>query len=194
MKRKDLKEILVPAAMLFVIALVCTALLAGTNMLTKDKIAQINLQTEMEAKSAVFPDAVSFSDANTVQSSNGDVTYYNAYDESGNTVGYVFGVTVKSYGGDLSAMIGISRETDKITGVEITEINDTPGLGLNVDNENFLSQYIGRAGNIGVNKNESNDNEIKAVSSATISSKAVTSAVNTAFETYETLKAGADIG
>ena len=41
MKNKTLKEILVPAVMLFVIAAVCTALLAGTNLLTKDKIAEI---------------------------------------------------------------------------------------------------------------------------------------------------------
>ena len=66
MKNKSLKEILVPAIMLFVIAAVCTALLAGTNLLTKDKIAEIGVQTEMKAKSAVFESAKSFSDEKTV--------------------------------------------------------------------------------------------------------------------------------
>ena len=91
-------------------------------------------------------------------------------------------------------MVGVSTETDKITGVEITAIKDTPGLGLKVNSEDFLSQYIDRTGTIGVNKNESTDTEIKAVSGATISSKAITDAVNQAFSAYETVKAGGNNG
>ncbi len=194
MKNKTLKEILVPAVMLFVIAAVCTALLAGTNLLTKDKIAEIAVQAEMKAKIAVFADAKTFSDAKTVDVNGTSYTYYDAQDENGNVIGYVFSITTKSYGGDLSAMVGVSAETDKITGVEITAISDTPGLGLKVDSEDFLSQYIDRTGTIGVNKNESTDTEIKAVSGATISSKAVTNAVNQAFSAYETVKAGGNNG
>ena len=194
MKNKTLKEILVPAVMLFVIAAVCTALLAGTTLLTKDKIAEIAVQAEMEAKIAVFADAKTFSDAKTVDVNGTSYTYYDAQDENGKVIGYVFSVTTKSYGGDLSAMVGVSAETDKITGVEITAINDTPGLGLKVDSEDFLGQYIDRTGTIGVNKNESTDTEIKAVSGATISSKAVTDAVNQAFSAYETVKAGGNNG
>ena len=194
MKNKSLKEILVPAIMLFVIAAVCTALLAGTNLLTKDKIAEIAVQTEMKAKSAVFESAKSFSDEKNVTVNEKEYVYYDALDEKGNVMGYVFSVTVKSYGGDLSAMVGISSETDKITGVEITAISDTPGLGMKVDSEDFLSQYIDRGGNIGVNKNEKTDTEIQAVSGATISSKAVTEAVNQAFSAYETVKAGGNNG
>lgn len=194
MKNKSLKEILVPAIMLFVIAAVCTALLAGTNLLTKDKIAEIAVQTEMKAKSAVFESAKSFSDEKTVTVNEKEYVYYDALDEKGNVMGYVFSVTVKSYGGDLSAMVGISSETDKITGVEITAISDTPGLGMKVDSEDFLSQYIDRGGNIGVNKNEKTDTEIQAVSGATISSKAVTEAVNQAFSAYEAVKAGGNNG
>ena len=194
MKNKSLKEILVPAIMLFVIAAVCTALLAGTNLLTKDKIAEIAVQTEMKAKSAVLESAKSFSDEKTVTVNEKEYVYYDALDEKGNVMGYVFSVTVKSYGGDLSAMVGISSETDKITGVEITAISDTPGLGMKVDSEDFLSQYIDRSGNIGVNKNEKTDTEIQAVSGATISSKAVTEAVNQAFSAYEAVKAGGNNG
>ena len=194
MKNKSLKEILVPAIMLFVIAAVCTALLAGTNLLTKDKIAEIAVQTEMKAKSAVFESAKSFSDEKNVTVNDKEYVYYDALDEKGNVMGYVFSVTVKSYGGDLSAMVGISSETDKITGVEITAISDTPGLGMKVDSSDFLSQYIDRSGNIGVNKNEKTDTEIQAVSGATISSKAVTEAVNQAFSAYEAVKAGGNNG
>lgn len=194
MKNKTLKEILVPAVMLFIIAAVCTALLAGTNILTKDRIAEIAAEAEMKAKIAVFSDSKAFSGAKCIDVNGTSYTYYDAHDENGEVIGYVISVTTKSYGGDLSAMVGISAETDKITGVEITAISDTPGLGLKVDSDDFLSQYIDRTGTIGVNKNESTDTEIKAVSGATISSKAVTSAVNQAFSAYEQIKAGGNNG
>ena len=194
MKNKSFKEIALPAIMLFIIALVCTALLAGTNMLTKDRIADLAVQTALEAKAAVMSDAASFSEEKTITVEGKDVIYYDALDGSGATIGYVFNTVAKSYGGDVSCMVGISAVTNKITGVKITSINDTPGLGMKANSEDFLSQYIDRSGNIGVNKTTSSDTEIKAITSATITSKAVTEAVNQAFSAYETLKAGDNNG
>ena len=46
MKKLSAKEVLVPAVSLFLICLVVTALLAGTNLLTRDTIAQQNLLKE----------------------------------------------------------------------------------------------------------------------------------------------------
>ena len=194
MKNKSFKEIALPAIMLFIIALVCTALLAGTNMLTKDRIADLAVQTALEAKAAVMSEAASFSEEKTITVEGKDVIYYDALDGSGATIGYVFNTVAKSYGGDVSCMVGISADKNKITGVKITSINDTPGLGMKANSEDFLSQYIDRSGNIGVNKNTSTDTEIKAITSATITSKAVTEAVNQAFSAYETVKAGDNNG
>lgn len=194
MKNKSFKEIALPAIMLFIIALVCTALLAGTNLLTKDKIAQLEIQASMEAKQAVFADATSFSDEKVVNYDGKDIPYYEALDAEGNVIGYVFATTSKSYGGDVSCMVGIACADNKITGVELTSINDTPGLGMKAKGEDFLNQYTGRSGNIGVNKNEKTDTEIKAISGATITSKAVTAAVNDAFGAYEAIKAGGNNG
>lgn len=194
MKNKSFKEIALPAIMLFLIALVCTALLAGTNMLTKDRIADLAVQASMEAKAAVMGDAASFSDEKTIELNGESITYYEALDAQSNVIGYVFNTTTKSYGGDITCMVGISARTDKITGVELTSINDTPGLGMKATGEDFLGQYIDRGGNIGVNKNEKTDTEIQAISGATITSKAVTTAVNQAFSAYETIKAGDNNG
>lgn len=194
MKNKTFKEIALPAIMLFLIALVCTALLAGTNLVTAEKIADIEVQVALEAKQKVFPDASSFSDEKAVKYKENDIAYYEALDGEGNVIGYVFATTSKSYGGDISCMVGISGKTDKITGVELISINDTPGLGMKAKGEKFLEQYEERSGNIGVNKNEKTDTEIKAISGATITSKAVTAAVNDAFGAYEAIKAGGNNG
>lgn len=194
MKNNGFKEIALPAIMLFIIALVCTALLAGTNMLTKDRIADLQVQASMEAKVAVMSDAASFSDEKNIEVDGESIIYYDALDESGAVIGYVFNTTSKSYGGDISCMVGVSAQTNKITGVKLTSINDTPGLGMKANSDDFLSQYIDRGSNIGVNKNASTDTEIKAITSATITSKAVTTAVNKAFSAYEAVKAGDNNG
>lgn len=189
MKNKNFKEIALPAIMLFVIAAVCTALLAGTNLLTKDRIAEIAVQAENEAKSAVI-EASSFSDAKEV---NGNI-YYEALDEKGNLIGYVFNVSAKSYGGTLICMVGISAEDEKVTGVEITAISDTPGLGMKATAKDWLDQFIGKASGISVNKNSSSATEIQAITSATITSQAVTDAVNSAFDVLSQVKGGAENG
>ena len=192
MKNKSFKEIALPAIMLFVIAAICTALLAGTNLLTKDKIAQLAVEAENSAKAAVLT-ATSFSDNKTAVVDGKENIYYEAYDENNNVIGYVFSVTVKSYGGDLSCMVGISTE-GKVTGVEITTINDTPGLGMKATGEDFLNQFKGKEAGITVNKNSSSDTEIQAITSATITSQAVTDAVNSAFEVLSQVKGGAENG
>lgn len=192
MKNKTFKEIAVPAIMLFVIAAICTALLAGTNLLTKDKIAEIAVQAENEAKAAVIT-ADSFSDALEITADGKAYTYYKANNSDGTVAGYVIAITTKSYGGDLACMVGISAD-EKITGVEITEINDTAGLGMKAQNEDFLKQYFGKSAGIKVNKNTSSDTEIKAITGATITSQAVTDAVNEAFNVLSQIKAGVENG
>ena len=193
MKNKSFKDIALPAIMLFIIAAVCTGLLAGTNLLTKDRIAQLAVTAANEAKAAVL-EADSFSDVKTLSVDGSENIYYEAYDESGSVIGYVFDVTVKSYGGDLSCMVGISAEEEKVTGVEITSISDTPGLGMKATGEDFLGQFIDKADGIGVNKNAPSDNEIQAITGATISSQAVTNAVNEAFSIFNAVKAGVKNG
>lgn len=192
MKNKTFKEIAVPAIMLFVIAAICTALLAGTNLLTKDKIAEIAVQAENEAKAAVIT-VDSFSDALEITADGKTYTYYEANNSDGTVAGYVIAITTKSYGGDLACMVGISAD-EKITGVEITEINDTAGLGMKAQNEDFLKQYFGKSAGIKVNKNTSSDTEIKAITGATITSQAVTDAVNEAFNVLSQIKAGVENG
>ena len=65
---------------------------------------------------------------------------------------------------------------------------------MNATKPSFLEQFIGKTLGIAVNKNEPAENEIKALTGATITSKAVTSAVNTALEYYAEITGGANNG
>ena len=88
-------------------------------------------------------------------------------------------------------MTGVDND-GKITGVELLQINDTPGLGMNAQKPEFRGKFIGMSDEIKVLKNSANaaNNEIDALSGATISSKAVAEAVNTALANYKTINEG----
>lgn len=104
-------------------------------------------------------------------------------DASGAAVGYVINsLSNDSYGGAVKISVGFDAD-GAITGVGIREINDTPGLGLKAKEPKFKDQYIGKnADSLVVTKTgASADNEIDAISGATVTSNAVTNAVNTAF-------------
>lgn len=176
------KEILVPTIVLLIICVVSSALLGGTNMLTKDKIAAINAETKAQAMQTVMPDAVSFGDA--VEASD-SVEYSAALDSDSNIIGYAFTVSESGYGGSIEVMIGMNPDgtVKKVTIVSADD--ETPGLGQNVKKDNFLDQFISKSSTLSVTKNApANDSEIQAVTSATISSSAVTRAVNAAIEYF----------
>jgi Na+-translocating ferredoxin:NAD+ oxidoreductase subunit G len=178
------KEVLRPTITLFVICLVTAFLLGITNQMTRDKIVEMNKQTQADSRQVVLPGASAFEDSK-------DGTY--AIGKSGSSItGYVFTTKSKSYGGDLSVMTGIDKG-GKVTGVVILEISDTPGLGLNAQKESFRNQYKQAAPEKGfavIKSGAAKDGEIEAMSGATITSKAVTECVNEAVAAYQKVKGG----
>ena len=165
------KEVLKPALSLFVFCLIMTLLLAGTNLLTKDMIKEQELKTEETARKVVFASADSF------EAKDGSFLAL----KDGETVGYIFTTEADSYGGALKVMTGIS-EAGKVT-----------GLGMNAKNESFRGQYlqdVPAAGFEVVTGGGAGEGEINALTGATITSKAVTTAVNEAVSQFNNLKAG----
>ena len=103
-------------------------------------------------------------------------------DESGAVTGHVINsLSNNSYGGAVKISVGFDAD-GSITGVGIREINDTPGLGLKAKEAGFRDQYVGKnADSLTVTKTgASADNEIDAISGATVTSNAETNAVNAA--------------
>lgn len=188
MKNFKASDILKPVIMLTLICLITSALLAYTNSLTAPVIEALAVQTANETKSVVLSSAESFEEQKI-----GDTEYSVGKDSSGTVVGYVFTTSAKGYGGDVNVMVGVNAE-GKVSGVEILELSETPGLGMNAQKPSFLEQFIGKTLGITVNKNTPADNEIKALTGATITSKAVTAAVNTALEYYAEITGGANNG
>lgn len=184
MKNLTPKAVLVPAIALLIICLVSTTLLAGTNMLTADKIAENLVKTETESRSLVLPAAKTYGEVQTLE--NG-VTYCEGIDNLGTTAGYVFTTSAKGYGGAVGVMVGIDKD-GVITGVEILSHNETPGLGANAVKPDFKNRFLGKSGELTVNKTSGDGQNVQAITAATITSKAVVNAVNMATDAFETLK------
>lgn len=183
MKKFNAKEILIPTVSLFLICAVVTLLLAVTNSVTKPKIAQLQAENENKTKAAVLNTATSFSEPKSASLNGNEYTYYQGFD--GETLtGYVFTVSSKGYGGDIIAMVGVNAD-GTVSGVEFLSISETAGLGMNAQKDSFKKQFEGKSGAIGVTKNAPSDNEIQALTGATITSNAVTTAVNDALALYE---------
>lgn len=187
-----LKDILVPTVTLFVICLIVSALLAGTNALTKEPIAQNELKKSQEAMQSVCPDAVSFEGEKGLE-----IEAYKALNESGEVIGYAIPVSSKGYGGDVAVMVGISSvDGGMVTGVEVLSHSETPGLGANATNESFRNQFKDNPSLHGfsVVKDGSGGTEgkIDAITGATITSNAVKNAVNEALNIYMSLYEGGE--
>ncbi len=189
MKQSKIKEIVIPALSLFVICIVVTALLGLTNAVTAPKIEELAVETQEAAKKEVLADAASFGEAEQTQLSGTTYTYYKGLAADGSVMGYVVETVSKGYGGDISLMVGVGAD-GTVQGVSILSINETAGLGMNAENPEFLEQFLGKSGTIGVQKNGSSDTEIQALTGATITSEAMADGVNQALLVCEQLGGG----
>ena len=179
---KSNSEIFIPTVVMLSICVVVTLALSSTNMLTAGKIAEISEENNKKAMTRLI-EADEYHELQA-QTSFGDVTY-NAAIKNGDTVGCIFTVNTNGYGGEVSVMTAVNMD-GSVAAVEILDAsNETPGLGQNVTKADWISQFKGLSNNISVIKGGTanpDNNEINAVTGATISSKAVTAAVNQALD------------
>lgn len=182
MKKLSFQEVWKPALILAIICLIITSTLAGTNALTKAPIAQLALEKEVATRQTVLPAAQQFEPIPSTGLEN--IPYYGT-DSSGTIVGYVFITKGKGYGGEISVMTGISAD-GIVTGVQILSNGETVGLGANCTKKSFTDQYVDASADtpLSVTKSSPGAGEIQALTGATITSNAVTAAVNQALQDF----------
>ncbi|MDD2980391.1 MAG: RnfABCDGE type electron transport complex subunit G [Hespellia sp.] len=166
---------------------------------TKAPIATAQNNAKQEAYKSVMSDAKEFVpyedfDADAAQKLMDDHKLSDVVDEvvaaqdaSGETIGYVVTVTSKEgYGGDIKISTGIDAE-GTVKGISILSISETAGLGMQATAADWQAQFKDKA----VEQFEytktgaSADNQIDALSGATITTNAVTNDVNAALVYYQ---------
>lgn len=179
-----MKDILKLGVTLFVICAVAALVLGITNNITSPVIEERNIQASNKSRQIVLSDAEEFKQ---LEGMNSDIVV-EVYEglKGGDVIGYTIKTSPKGYGGAVEVMVGISTD-GKITGVDIGNHSETPGLGSKASDPAFKDQYLdkGVANSLLVVKGSvNNDNEISAISGATITSNGVTSGVNAAMKIY----------
>ena len=166
------------ALILFAITLVAGACLGGVYEATKEPIAAANLAAKEAAYRTVLPDASSFeSDDMTevIASANGEISGLGY----GNVMVDEAAIALDG-SGTITVSVGITAD-GTVNGIAFLTLAETAGLGMNADTD-WKNQYAGKnVDAFAVTKNgAAADNEINAISGATITSNAVTGAVNAA--------------
>lgn len=197
-----MKNMIKDAAVLLIITIAAGFILGFVYQITKEPIALAEEKAANEAYAEVFPGAVSFEEAK-IALPEGDGIWEEEYgavdierileakDDSGNVMGYVLTVTThEGYGGDITFTMGI-RKDGTLNGISILSISETAGLGMKA--ESVLKPQF-------ENKNVSNftytksgavmDSQIDAISGATITTNAVTTAVNGGLYIFQTQLGG----
>ncbi len=164
------------------IALVAAALLSGVYLLTQENIEAQKIAKQAAAISAVLPAHERIAEPETVQG----LTVHKAY--TGDTfAGAAVETESNGFGGKIRLMVGFDNDSH-ITGYEVLEQTETPGLGTHIvewfKNADKAGQnIIGRkaTGAMTVSKD---GGDVDAITAATISSRAFLEAVNKAYEAY----------
>lgn len=159
---------------LTVISAVCAGLLASVNAVTKDRILAIRAQQTLDAAAAVMPETVA---AGRVERVSDDV--FIGKDAGGKVAGYaVKGSDPAGYGGDVVLMVGFTPDYRIVTYKKL-EASETPGLGSNLASPGFMKQFAGMDASVPLAVKK-DGGEVEAITSATITSRAVCGAINDA--------------
>jgi len=109
---------------------------------------------------------------------SGGPRFFAGYDADGNFLGVVIEASERGYADVISAMYAYSPDTQTITGFQVIDMKETPGLGNKIGTDpEFLDNFkhLDATHPISAVKHGAKKNpwEIDAISGATISSRAV---------------------
>jgi len=203
----EIKSMLKDAGVIVAITLIAGLVLGGVYQLTKEPIAEQERIKKQKACQEVFAEASSFAELEGFQPEEAALVLASsdmepgsqdidevmvAQDGGGSTLGYVLTVTShEGYGGDIRFTMGITNE-GLLNGISLLSISETAGLGMRAD-EVLKPQFAGKA----AEKYEYTktgavaDNQIDAISGATITTNAVVNGVNAGLYYFQNVLGGA---
>ena len=170
-------KIFKPIVVLSVICVVITGALALTNDITKPIIEEATRKAQDAARLELLPEADSFTKVDGISVVDVADVYV-----ANNGVGAVVTSTAKGYGGTMTVMVGFTAD-GTIRQIKVTENAETKGIGSKVAGDPaFWTRFEGlEAKPLVLNE------DVDALSGATISSKALLAAVNAAIEGYKAI-------
>ena len=174
-KKSTVKYFIRIGGTLFIIAAVMAFALAAVNEFTADRIAENNMAEVNAVISGIFGDGIESTEADV--ECVGSITNVYKIESGGEFVGWAVKTAPDGFKAKVEMIVGVNAD-GSCKQVKVVSLSETPGLGAKVSEEGFLSQFTGKTvdDDVEVKKN------VDEVTGATISSRAVTRAVNEALE------------
>ena len=182
-KESTLKNMIVA---LMVITIVSGGVLGFIYGLTKPAIDQVEANKNIAAINEVLKTDVAI--ARTETQVIEDLTYNLAFDANDNFIGAALKTySNNGFGGKVELMVGILNN-GYINKVSVLSQAETPGLGANMVNEKFKGQFSNKNPKEFILKVKKDGGDVDAITAATISSRAVSEAIQKAVDGFEANK------
>ena len=172
MRNKYLRE----AWLVLSLALVFGTSLAGVEILLSDKIEANRIEETIGQIPSLVPGAAKGEEIRI----EGRIVY-RAIDNERRCVGWVIPASGQGFADAIGLLIGVDSKARTITGLYVLGQKETPGLGNKITKSSFRDQFAGKRTEspLSTTKSEpAGENEILAITGATISSRSVVQTVN----------------
>lgn len=178
------------AAVLLIFGAIAGGVLAFSNSMTAPIIAERAKQESFGAYAELITEADNFAPIPEeklaeIMAENTFVLEVFEAKKGEEVVGYAFRTKSAGYGGDIIIASGFNVD-GTIAGIKVLENSETPGLGTKIADEDYTSSYLGKssANDLVLAASPSADNEVLALSGATISASGAMAGVNGARKAY----------
>lgn len=185
-----MREFIKLPLLLFAIALIAGALLGITYALTKEPIEMQHELALKNAREELFEDSEfeEIKESPVFQEYDNIQKIYEAK-KGGKTAGYIITLTTDGYGGEILFNVGVTTD-GIITGLIVGTNSETPGLGAKASETEFSGQFAGKKSVTLVKGDAVAEDEVSAITAATITSTALVDGVNQAIEITSEIMGG----
>jgi electron transport complex protein RnfG len=170
-----IKDILRLGIILLLISALATGILAWVNAQTIQVINDRKIKEAADTRQAMMPDAKTFEEKKSAEDTT--FVYYIARNDKGEVIGYNFVAAKRGYSSIIKTMVALDKDY-KITSLQVIDQNETPGLGTHCLDKDFPAKFIGM--NETTLKVDKDGGQIKSITGATITTRAITNSLRDA--------------
>jgi len=185
MGERSKKNYIGQAWLILVLAIVYGGGLAGVQIMLGDRITRNKKSETFDVIPQLVPGAVKpkTEEMLVVGKDGKDIQVYKAISAEGSHVGWVITAGGQGFADKIELLIGVDPHVETISGLYVLEQKETPGLGDYITSKEFQDRFKGKPADqplVVVKTDPSSENQVRALTGATISSVSVTRIVNDA--------------
>ena len=171
-----MREVVKITSVLTSVCLICALLLSVVYGLANTKIEKNKEKQVEEALTTLAPQAAEIK-VITIE----EEIIYKLFDQKKNLIGYGFIASGQGYQGKIKMLVVSDPSLHYLKGIEVVESLETPGLGAKIQESAFKKQFkdLDINNEISYTKGDiEKKSQIKAITGATVSSRAVVNTLN----------------